>query len=144
MAIKGLAGRFDVLPRIEMFLAKDFHPRDDFGLKKREIHTIIKIRRKEGMPISFYCRHMDIENGSFTTLVDRLEKKGFITRKHSSEDRRKTDLFLTKEGLDISDRVTAGFNEHLEKKTGNLSEEQRALLFKAFDGLEAFLDSLSD
>jgi DNA-binding MarR family transcriptional regulator len=62
-------------------------------------------------------REMSYDSGSMTRMLDRLEKKGFVTRGRSDADRRIVELKLTPRGLDAAQRLpdigAAVLNEQL-------------------------------
>lgn len=49
------------------------------------------------------CRHLSLDSGSMTRMLDRLELKGLITRSRSAADRRQVNLALTEKGQTIAD-----------------------------------------
>jgi DNA-binding MarR family transcriptional regulator len=62
-------------------------------------------------------REMSYDSGSMTRMLDRLEKKGFVTRGRSDADRRVVELKLTERGADAATRLpvlgAAVLNEQL-------------------------------
>ncbi len=44
------------------------------------------------------CRHLSLDSGSMTRMLDRLEQKNLISRTRSESDRRQVRLSLTDEG----------------------------------------------
>lgn len=44
------------------------------------------------------CRHLSIHSASMTRMLDRLERKGLITRSQDGQDRRQVRLVLTSKG----------------------------------------------
>jgi DNA-binding MarR family transcriptional regulator len=51
------------------------------------------------------CRHLSLDSGSMTRMLDRLEQKGFLARQRSEADRRQVQLVLTAEGQTLADRL---------------------------------------
>ena len=51
------------------------------------------------------CRHLSLDSGSMTRMLDRLEQKGFLTRQRSEGDRRQVQLTLTEQGQLLADRL---------------------------------------
>ncbi|MGF0241398.1 MarR family winged helix-turn-helix transcriptional regulator [Rhodococcus sp. IEGM1300] len=49
------------------------------------------------------CRHLSLDSGSMTRMLDRLEQKGFLARQRSEADRRQVQLVLTAEGQTLAD-----------------------------------------
>jgi DNA-binding MarR family transcriptional regulator len=52
-------------------------------------------------------REMSYDSGSMTRMLDRLEKKGFVTRERSESDRRIVELKLTARGADAAAQLPA-------------------------------------
>ncbi|UVK97105.1 MarR family winged helix-turn-helix transcriptional regulator [Pseudomonas sp. B21-048] len=51
------------------------------------------------------CRHLSLDSGSMTRMLDRLEQKGFLARQRSEADRRQVQLVLTEQGQQLTDRL---------------------------------------
>lgn len=51
------------------------------------------------------CRHLSLDSGSMTRMLDRLEQKGFLARQRCEADRRQVRLVLTEEGQKLADRL---------------------------------------
>jgi MarR family multiple antibiotic resistance transcriptional regulator len=48
------------------------------------------------------CRHLSLDSGSMTRMIDRLEQKELLVRIRSETDRRQVKLALTAEGQKLS------------------------------------------
>lgn len=73
---------------------------------------------------------VSLTSGSITTAVDRLERRGFVERQNSDEDRRAKVVVLTKEGRKV---IQAAFEKHqvdMEKMAAPLSISERQTLLK--------------
>jgi hypothetical protein len=53
----------------------------------------MEIKFSEGKPMSYYCERVDLQNGSFTYLADKLEKKGALKEYLLKEIEEKRCLF---------------------------------------------------
>jgi DNA-binding MarR family transcriptional regulator len=51
------------------------------------------------------CRHLSLDSGSMTRMLDRLESKQLIRRSRSEEDRRQIRIALTAEGKALAARL---------------------------------------
>ncbi|KZN19194.1 MULTISPECIES: MarR family winged helix-turn-helix transcriptional regulator [Pseudomonas] len=51
------------------------------------------------------CRHLSLDSGSMTRMLDRLEQKGFLARQRSEADRRQVQLVLTEQGQQLTDQL---------------------------------------
>ena len=53
------------------------------------------------------CRGVSYDPGAMTRMIDRLERKGFVRRVRSPEDRRVVTLALTEEGKAVYPKLVA-------------------------------------
>ena len=51
------------------------------------------------------CRHLSLDSGSMTRMLDRLEQKNLLIRQRSEADRRQVRLVLTDDGLALVDQL---------------------------------------
>ena len=76
--------------------------------------------RKDSIPINELAKKTQLKKSTLTSMLDRLEKMGYIKRIHSKKDRRKILIKRTKK-----DRM-------VEKKYVEVSEEMTRLFYKGF------------
>jgi len=79
-----------------------------------------------------------ISNAAVTRLLDRLEKKGYITRKPNTGDRRQMSLVLTPTGKDIIVKKEDEQEEKLGAILAQLSPKEQGSFFQ---GLNAFMEA---
>ena len=51
------------------------------------------------------CRHLALDSGSMTRMLDRLEQKNLLSRQRSELDRRQVQLVLTADGQRLADML---------------------------------------
>lgn len=51
------------------------------------------------------CRHLSLDSGSMTRMLDRLEQKNLLGRQRSASDRRQVQLVLTEDGQRLADML---------------------------------------
>jgi DNA-binding MarR family transcriptional regulator len=74
------------------------------------------------------CRHLSLDSGSMTRMLDRLEQKQLIERTRSATDRRQVQLALTAEGKAITDRLPQIGADAMNELFGVLDAEEVASL----------------
>jgi len=75
---------------------------EPYGLTSSQFKVLIIVGQfKSDTPVEL-CRHLPLDSGSMTRMLDRLEQKGLIQRVRSETDRRQVKLELTEEGEKIS------------------------------------------
>lgn len=79
-------------------------------------------------PVQKISEVFSIPSGSITYVVDKLEKKGLVERQPNPNDRRASNVVLTKEGRALFDEI---FPKHVATISENLSfisKEEKELL----------------
>lgn len=73
---------------------------------------------------------MGLKGSSITSLVQGLERKGFIIRSSSAYDARIKELSLTSKGQELINEFNEVFNETEERITLDMTEDQREIFLK--------------
>src|ERR1700704_1452888 len=85
---------------------------------------------KGPLPVNTVGPKVWLTPGSISVAVDRLVKKGLVSRKGQAEDRRVRQVELTPKGRAL---ITRGFREHagaMENAVGVLSKKERLTLLQ--------------
>jgi MarR family 2-MHQ and catechol resistance regulon transcriptional repressor len=102
----------------------------DLDLCGSDFAVLEALLHKGSLPINEIGRKVLLTSGSITVAVDRLEDKGLVERRASSDDRRAKVVHLTKEGRKL---ITRAFQEHandMERLASELSTSERTMLIK--------------
>jgi len=93
-------------------------------------YNVLRILRgsPEGLPCGEIASRMITRDPDITRLLDRLEKRGLISRCRETKDRRMVMARITPEGLKLLARLDAPVEESHRKQLGHLGRERlRAL-----------------
>ncbi|PLW93837.1 MAG: MarR family transcriptional regulator [Marinilabiliales bacterium] len=74
---------------------------------------------KDGIPATKIAPIMGMTSSSLSRLLKEMETNGLIYRQHDDEDKRVVRIFLTKEGLNLREKVkevVVNFNRSLFRK----------------------------
>lgn len=92
---------------------KAIETEDMMPLSMSELHIIEAVGDNSGRCImSDIARRLRITLPTLTAAADRLEEKGYITRRRSAEDRRRVSVSLTQEG-ELAYERHARFHENM-------------------------------
>ncbi|MCI1904113.1 MarR family transcriptional regulator [Enterococcus hirae] len=107
-------------------------------LSIKEMHTIEAIGMYHKKTSSEVAKELKVTMGTLTVAINNLEKKGYVERFRSEDDRRVVKLGLTKHGR-LLYRMHERFHRLMvEKAIESLSEEERAVLLKALKNLHLY------
>lgn len=87
-----------------------------------------KIASDSGISQQALAEHLGVMPSRMVGLMDELEKKGIVTRRRSSEDRRNYELELTEKGRSVLAELSRVAAEHEEDLCASLSREERVEL----------------
>ncbi|MBV4457738.1 MarR family transcriptional regulator [Pseudomonas sp. COR58] len=74
------------------------------------------------------CRHLSLDSGSMTRMLDRLEQKGFLIRQRSEDDRRQVRLKLTEQGQQLADRLPQIGADAMNELAGAITSDELVTL----------------
>jgi DNA-binding MarR family transcriptional regulator len=93
-------------------------------------YNVLRILRgsPEGLPCGEIASRMITRDPDITRLLDRLEKRGLISRCRETEDRRMVMARITAAGMKVLARLDEPIQERHRKQLGHLGRERlRAL-----------------
>lgn len=78
---------------------------DNYGITGPQLWALKTISQNESLSLSALSQKMYLHPSTITGVVDRLEKKGFVTRNRDQADRRVVYVALTARGKHLSGKA---------------------------------------
>jgi DNA-binding MarR family transcriptional regulator len=97
----------------------------DPRLTKTQMNTLYILHIHGRLNMSTLSRHVNREKGSFTPVIDSLEKLGFVERQPDPSDRRVVNVSMTAEGKGHMEAAGKVILKHLNEKLGVLTLSER-------------------
>jgi DNA-binding MarR family transcriptional regulator len=94
------------------------------------------------LPMSHLADLLDVSVASATGIIDRMEKRGVVERRHSETDRRIVEVHLTPSGSTIFSTMDAERRSRLERLVGMMRDEDLAALLTGLRALRAARDKV--
>lgn len=107
-----------------LFVDANFGP----ALSQPEALILVQLLSAGPSTINDVHRAFLHRRSTLTSVLDRLETKGFIARRASAGDRRAIDVKLTREGRKIATAVAAAFCKLADNVDGPIDEKAVTLL----------------
>lgn len=97
-----------------------------YDLTMQQYNVLRILRGQKGNPanLSTIQERMTDKNSNTTRLVDKLIKKGWVKRNISEINRRKVEIFITKEGLKVLEELDPITEEANQNSLNKLSSKQ--------------------
>jgi DNA-binding MarR family transcriptional regulator len=99
-----------------------------WGITPAHSRALRILRRQGTMRLSALSDHLHIAPRSTTEVVDALESRGLVERRHDPDDRRATLVVLTEHGTNVLDAIRAARGTEAERIFDRLSQTDRAHL----------------
>ncbi len=129
---------FSLLSKLEQVTMKKSKR---FNLSINEIHLIEIVNKKPstGITISELASQLFITSSSVTVAVNKLEKKGYLSKFKNDIDGRQVYVTLTDRGRHI-DRIHKRFHKNLTNNiTKNLNDNEKEILLKSLNNINEYL-----
>jgi len=100
----------------------------DWGLDLAGADVILTLRRQgrgESLSPSTLSKEMMLSTSAMTNRLDRLEKRGLISRTMDPNDRRGLKIILSDEGFALADKMLASHVETEDRMLSRLTEMER-------------------
>lgn len=109
---------------------------DGFDLKVVEFSTLSLIKANPGITSSHICQSLRLLPPNVVTLVNKLIRLGYITKKQHVHDRRAAGLYMTEHGAQLVEtleqRIQAAEAEHLRHLSASERQQLIKLLTKTY------------
>ena len=103
---------------------------------------ILRGARPDALPTMEIAERMIQEAPGITRLLDRLEKKGWVSRERCREDRRQVLCTITVDGLELLDRLDEPVARTNERLLSMLSEPEIRRLIAIMDEIRTGLEDV--
>jgi DNA-binding MarR family transcriptional regulator len=102
-------------------------------------YNVLRILRgaPDGLPCGEVANRMITRDPDITRLLDRLEKRGLISRSRESKDRRMVMARITPQGLKLLGRLDEPVQEAHRKHLGHLGRERLRTLTELLRATQA-------
>lgn len=85
--------------------------------------------------------HTNMSPATATTILDRLERQGLLTRVRSTEDKRKVHAVLTDKGRQVLDNAPLPLQQSFVEKYQDLEEWEQTLLLSSVQRIASMMNA---
>ncbi len=123
--------------------AADIELRERFGLTGAKWKIIAVLSIKEGITQKHIADMLFVEAPTLVSVIDKMEKEGYVKRESDSNDRRNNLIFMTKKSKDIVDPIIDSIleirNMGLDKISKKDMEAAKKVLSQIITNTEKFI-----
>jgi DNA-binding MarR family transcriptional regulator len=104
------------------------HTTSELGITSTQASIVFMLAVGKCLTAADIAREYGIDASAVTRLIDRLEKRGLLSRVRSEEDRRVVRLALTADGRAMAEKVPAIFTRVLDALLAGFTPEEVGFL----------------
>ncbi|MGC1439699.1 MAG: MarR family transcriptional regulator [Burkholderiaceae bacterium] len=117
---------------------------EPLGLRITTYSCLLLVIENPGVRQSELAQALDIERPNMVTILDELEKRGWITRERIPTDRRAYALTGTASGEQVCKQAVTVDKQHEARLLEKLNDKQVAKLIEALEKIESAQEDSSD
>lgn len=100
--------------------------------------NVLTVLEAEGpLAMKSLAEALDVSDASVTGIVDRMEKRGLVERRHCTEDRRQVMVHVTDAGTQVFQNMEAHRREFQRRVVGELNEHELVAVLRAMRAIRA-------
>ncbi len=113
---------------------------DETGVAPSQLQILHLIRQKQPVSLKVLASDLHLTPGAITQLVEGAVQAGYVNRSESSEDRRITDVSLTKAGTAILKLLEQKKQSLLTKVVADLDNDELAMYLRVQQKMLSYLE----
>jgi DNA-binding MarR family transcriptional regulator len=111
------------------------------GLTAPQILLMQAIRDKGQVTIGELANEVSLSQATVTTILDRLEKRDYIYRERSEEDKRKVHAYLTNAALEVLKTSPTPLQEHFARQFSDLQDWEQMMIISSLQRVAQMMDA---
>lgn len=114
---------------VDYYLYEAFQ-KNGLDLSKEQMIVLKKLHDKDGLNQNELAFLTFRDKSSLARLLSKMEKKKYITRKQSTEDKRNNEVFLTGKGREMFAKTRPVIKSLMDTMEKNISDEEKRQIIK--------------
>ncbi|MDE1209929.1 MarR family winged helix-turn-helix transcriptional regulator [Vibrio aestuarianus] len=126
----------------QIIRATDLHSKKinkDFGLTSPQLLLMREIKSSENVTIRQLSNNTNMSQATATSILDRLEKRGLITRQRDQQDKRKVHALLTTEGNQLLLNAPTLLQDNFIDQFQALSSWEQTLILSSLQRISSMM-----
>ena len=111
------------------------------GLTAPQILLLQAIKNRGQVTIGELANEVSLSQATVTTILDRLEKREFVYRMRSAQDKRKVHAYLTEQGELMLSSSPAPLQESFAERFSNLQEWEQSMIIASLQRVAQMMDA---
>jgi DNA-binding MarR family transcriptional regulator len=111
------------------------------GLTGPQLVLLHFIQTVEKTSVGQVATNISLSQGTVTGILERMERRGLVTRKRSSRDKRRVIVAITDAGKKLLQKAPPVMQENFIEKFNTLQDWEKTMILSALQRLVTMLDA---
>lgn len=111
------------------------------GLTSPQLIVMQEIFNNDDVMVKDIANHINLSSATVTSILDRLEARGYVVRERSTIDKRKVGVRLTAAGTNAFNNAPTLLQEHFIKRFEALDEWEQTQLVSTMQRIAKMMDA---
>lgn len=99
-----------------------------FGISYDQWLIIEQVKNRQGISQIEIARNTGKDRASISRIIKNLKNKDLLTKTHNEDNKRANKVYLTPNGLELSDRIISVYKDVYNKQFEGIYEQEMNLL----------------
>ncbi len=110
------------------------------NLTKQELHFLMFLMHNANQSVSSIAQTLDLSSSTVVIRINKLEKKGYVSRVRLDDNRRKVKINITEKGLEVVKSLKPPFVDMIIKLIHSMNSTELDVLKKILQKTNAILN----
>ncbi|MDO6680951.1 MULTISPECIES: MarR family winged helix-turn-helix transcriptional regulator [unclassified Oceanobacter] len=111
------------------------------GLTAPQLLILQTLRHNDDMTVGEVARKVSLSQATVTTIIDRLEKRGYVVRERGSQDKRKVYVHLTEDAQKALLHAPRPLQESFIRQFQDLQEWEQTMILSSLERVAYMMDA---
>ena len=113
------------------------------GVTLSQCHTLMELSKNDNISLNKLSEQLSIDKSAASRTVENLVTKKMVERSIPKENRRTTNLKLTKAGINVCHQINNGNDDYYSKALGAIPADDLAVFLSSFENMVSHMHKLN-
>lgn len=114
------------------------------GVTLSQCHALMELSDKNKISLNQLSEKLSVDKSAVSRTIENLVNKEFVARTIPKENRRVTNLSLTKTGMDVCNQINTGNDDYYFKALSSIPEDELEVFLRSFENLAIYMNTLNN
>ena len=114
-----------------------------YGVTLSQCHTLMELSKTNNITLNQLSEQLSIDKSAASRTVENLVTKEMVERSIPKENRRTTNLKLTKAGINVCQQINNGNDDYYFKALGTIPPDDLIVFLRTFEVMVSNMSKLN-